>query len=109
MAEVYRFVNGMKLEKLIALTAEAQAGLSASTEKTAAAAKAILASHRHEGHSRIEVEDLGIDRMITLNDERGQKAAMTIEFGRRGGGKNGAMEPVAPLRKAIRKNASRGR
>lgn len=71
-------------------------------------ARGILAGHRHDGHARIEVDRSGfVDALVILNDDRGQSAAMTIEFGRVGGNLdvNGRvvspMAPVAPLRKAF--------
>ena len=41
-----------------------------------------LAAHHHDGHAQVEVEKWGPDRALILSDERGQAAAMTIEFGR---------------------------
>lgn len=107
MSEVFRRVNGEKLERLIARTQEAQDGVRKKAEYRAARATLILKIHRHDGHSRIELRHGDIDYHIILNDERGQKAAMTIEFGRRGGGRDSTgrlivpSEPVAPLRKAV--------
>lgn len=47
-----------------------------------AAASAILAGNRSEGHARIEV-DRGdkSDAFVTLTDEAGDKAAAAIEYG----------------------------
>lgn len=107
MATVYRRVHGMKLEKAMALTQEAQDGLDRKVANRARRAELILQMHRHAGHSFIEVTRGRVDRYIVLNDTRGQKAAMTIEFGRKGGNrdKNGRLvapsEPVAALRRAV--------
>lgn len=40
--------------------------------------------HQHEGHAFVEVVHGDIDWYIVLNDERGQAAALSIEFGRAG-------------------------
>lgn len=50
----------------------------------AAKATATLTAHRHQGHARITVESGITDYHVTLNDERGDRAALAIEFGREG-------------------------
>lgn len=45
-------------------------------------AEEMLLDHRQDGHSFIDIEQGRIDRYLILNDERGQKAALSIEFGR---------------------------
>lgn len=95
------------MRRLIARTQEAQDAIQRVATRSAKKATVVLKAHRHDGHSFIEVKSGRIDRYIVLNDDRGQKAAMTIEFGRRGGNldKNGnlvsPMDPVAPLRKGV--------
>lgn len=64
-------------------------------------AQALLAAHRAEGHARIEVERGSIpDSFVVLSDERGQRAAAAIEFGR-SGGPTGAMQGLFILRRAF--------
>lgn len=98
-----------RMVRLIATTAEAQAGVQKKAEVRGQRARLILSigGHGAAPHSMIEVRHWNIDHYIILNDSRGQMAAMTIEFGRKGGNrdKNGNLvipsEPVAPLRKAV--------
>lgn len=115
MARVYRYPqgapSGANLEKTIALTLEAQLGVSAATDKVADRAKRILAAHEHDGHAEILVEDGKVDSYVVLSDDRGLGAAMTIEYGRKGdteyrsGPRKGQpvapMDAVAPLRLAV--------
>ncbi|MEU7570329.1 DUF5403 family protein [Micromonospora sp. NPDC049240] len=49
-----------------------------------AKADADLVLHRQDGHAAIEVDEGRIDRYLVLSDERGEKAALSIEFGRAG-------------------------
>ena len=114
MAEVYRTVGRDPIERTIARTREAQSGVKHHAIAVQTKAKIILASHRHDGHSTIELRRAGrLDWMVELNDDRGYGVAMTIEFGRQGGNldKNGnvvsASEPVAPLRRAIGRAATK--
>ena len=55
-------------------------------EKHAAIARGVLAAHRHDGHSRIEVARGTVDSFVSLNDERGEHAAAAIEYGNKYGG-----------------------
>lgn len=49
----------------------------------ASVATGLLAAHRHSGDSRIEVDSDGLtDSIVWLSDSRGQRAALSIEFGR---------------------------
>ncbi len=96
-----RLISQKRMVRLIAQHKDVQADLDRRAATRAARARAILKIHRHDGHSFIEVLRGDIDRWIVLNDENGQKAAMTIEFGRKNGGRFGPMEAVAPLRKAV--------
>ncbi|MFD6636767.1 DUF5403 family protein [Micromonospora chalcea] len=49
-----------------------------------AKADAELVLHKQEGHAQIEIDEGIIDRYLVLSDERGEKAALSIEFGRAG-------------------------
>lgn len=53
-------------------------------KKARVRAKERLAQHRHDGDSRIELEEGKVDWTLSLNDEAGQLAAAAIEYGRRG-------------------------
>jgi len=79
MAFVY---DNKKTRRQIALTQEAQDGLDRAALRAGIKAEAILKGHRHDGHARIEVEEGSVDRYVTLSDERGLKAALSIEYGR---------------------------
>jgi hypothetical protein len=87
-----------------------------------------LIEHKQEGHAYIETAKGRVDRYLILVDERGQKAAMSIEYGRAGyidpesGEVWGAMEPLYILTRAanlpkrrkvvkreVRRRPSRGR
>lgn len=83
MADVYRRANGKKVEEIIAQTADCRAGLRKEVEARAAVARSVLAAHRHEGHSEINLEEGDIDWFVALDDTRGLSAAMSIEKGRR--------------------------
>jgi hypothetical protein len=70
-----------------------------------------LRDHRFDDHAFIEVEEGDIDRYVILNDELGQAAAMSIEYGREGdpdeinpetGAPKGRMEGLFILHKAFR-------
>lgn len=120
MAEVFKYAQGpksMKVTEAIARHVTTQNRLDVIALRIGVDAEAILARHKHDGHAEITVERGSIDRYISLNDDRGLGAAMTIEFGRKGdtvfrkgplkGQPVPAMEPVAPLRLAIGRAASK--
>lgn len=103
MAEVYKNVGGRKLTKIIALHADVQDALERETIGIALKAEADLAGHRDAGHARIETDhDSGkVDHYVVLSDERGQKAAMSIEYGRKPDEEGrGGMEGLFILHKA---------
>lgn len=110
MAEVFRRANGMKLTKVIALHIDVQRELDLQAEKYGVRAEAILdarAQHR-TGTSRIAVESGDVDRYVILDDTRGLRAAMTIEYGRQAHGapdeeapEAGAMVGLFPLHDAF--------
>lgn len=56
----------------------------ATAEAGAARAKGVLATHRHQGHSEINVTTGDVDAFVNLDDSRGQRAAAAIEFGHSG-------------------------
>lgn len=104
MAEVFKRAQGRKagwkITKVAAYHRDTQARMDSVTTAHAMRAGAILAQHRHDDHSYIEVERGKTDRFIILNDERGLKAAMSIEYGRElpGGGRT---TPVGALREGV--------
>ncbi len=85
MATVYRRVGGKKLTQAIAELDGVQADLEARTFEMAVRAEELLLEHRQEGHAAIEIEHGDIDWYVVLSDMRGQKAAMSIEYGRQAG------------------------
>lgn len=96
-----------KINKIVAHHEDTQDELDHVVGLRGEIASAVLAAHVFEGHAYIEIEKGSVDRYLVLNDERGQLAAMTIEFGRTGDtvDKNGNpvsyMPAVRPLRTAI--------
>lgn len=102
MAEVYRRVAGRKLEKYLAVEDGVQDSLTDTTLGIAFRAGAILAEHHHDGHAQIEVEEGKVDHYVVLSDDRGQKAAMSIEYGREPDPETGAggMEGLMILHRA---------
>lgn len=87
MAELYKRVRGRKFEQFIAMLPEVQDVL----EETAFAVKARADVNLREAESRlhglggdaqIELDHGDIDWYVVLSDERGDKAALSIEFGR---------------------------
>jgi hypothetical protein len=79
-----------------------KAAVKVAAEERAELARVLLAQHRHQGHAKIVVVPTrGPDTLVALDDSRGQHAAMTIEFGRKPGGKNGAMEGLHVLGRAF--------
>lgn len=82
MAFVYERVNGRKLEKVIAQHETVQLRLDTLALEYAIRAESILAGHRHDGHAEIIVEQGHVDTWVTLSDDRGESAALSIEYGR---------------------------
>lgn len=97
MAEVYR-----EIENYLSHMVGVKAAVKVAAEEGAETARTLLAQHRHSGAARIlVVTSRGPDTFVTLDDDRGQGAAMTIEFGRKGGGKSGSMEGLHVLGRAF--------
>ncbi|MFK0099238.1 DUF5403 family protein [Streptomyces sp. NPDC091040] len=82
MASVYPSVNGEKLERFIASLPGVQNALDEVQFEIAARAEELLLQHRQEGHAQIDMVDGRIDKYVVLDDERGKKAALSIEYGR---------------------------
>ncbi|KOG26818.1 DUF5403 family protein [Streptomyces viridochromogenes] len=82
MAEIYERKGRRQLEKLVALLPVVQDALDEARFEVAARAEALLLLHRQEGHASIDVEDGEVDKYVVLDDERGKKAALSIEYGR---------------------------
>lgn len=82
MAKVYGKVGRFKLEKYIATLPGVQDALDEARFEIAARAEALLLQHRQEGHASIDVVDGDVDKYVVLDDERGKKAALSIEYGR---------------------------
>lgn len=83
MAKVYRRVKGRKTEKFLATMDGVQEALEDIVYEAAVRAEANLRAHRHDGHAEIDVEHGDVDWYLILSDDRGQKAALSIEYGRR--------------------------
>lgn len=85
MAEIYKRVKGQPIEKFIGKVRPVQAELSERAFEIGVRAEQRLIDHRQDGHAYIEVDTFGnVDWYVWLNDENGDEAAMSIEFGRAG-------------------------
>lgn len=86
MAQVYKSVGRYSLEKAMGLQVDVRDALDRAALEMGVEAEGILAGHRDAGNARIEVEnDKGyVDVYVTLNDEDGLEAAMSIEYGKEG-------------------------
>lgn len=101
MAKVYRAVGGHKITQYIAELPEVQLEIDKATLEIGSTAEGILAGHHFEWDAFIEVAKGDIDGYVILNDERGQKAAMSIEYGRKPNAEGkGGMEGLQILHKA---------
>ncbi|ATI18877.1 hypothetical protein SEA_JANUS_14 [Streptomyces phage Janus] len=80
MAKVY-----MRTPKIVAQHADVQDELERRTFEVAVRAEQLLIQHRQDGHAEIDIEHGDIDYYVVLSDERGQKAALSIEYGREAG------------------------
>ncbi|WJN62792.1 tail completion protein [Streptomyces phage phiScoe2] len=92
MARVYDNVGGKELEKFLGMMPGVAGALDDTTFEVAVKAEALLQLHQDydddiDAHSEIDVERGRVDRYVVLNDDRGQKAAMSIEYGRAAGKK----------------------
>ncbi|MFF4244306.1 DUF5403 family protein [Streptomyces sp. NPDC001822] len=82
MATIYNYKGKRQLEKRVAVLPGVQAALEEVQFEIAARAEALLLAHRQEGHATIDVENGDVDKYVILDDERGKKAALSIEYGR---------------------------
>jgi hypothetical protein len=82
MATVYKAVKGKPIAKWLAQHDGVQGALEERTFEIGVRAEEMLLEHRFEGHATIEVDQGKVDWYVTLSDDRGQKAAMSIEYGR---------------------------
>ncbi|WJN63028.1 tail completion protein [Streptomyces phage phiScoe3] len=92
MAQVYDNIGGKELEKFLGKMKGVAGALDTTTFEVAVKAEALLQLHQDyddsiDAHSEIDVERGEVDRYVVLNDDRGQKAAMSIEYGRAAGKK----------------------
>jgi hypothetical protein len=79
MAKIYR-----RTTKQVAVNEGVQAALEARAFEIAARAEVDLIRHRQDGNAEIDIEHGDVDWYVILSDERGQKAALSIEYGRAG-------------------------
>lgn len=84
MTYLYDRVKGRKFEEFVALIPEVQDDVERRTFEMAIHAEADLKAHVDTGASYVDVEHGDIDWYVVLSDERGEKAALSIEFGRAG-------------------------
>ncbi|MFE2912820.1 DUF5403 family protein [Kitasatospora indigofera] len=76
------------IAKLVAKERSVKAAVKTEADARAALARSLLAQHRSAGKARIRVKRRGPDVLVGLEDP----AAYSIEFGRRAGGRGGAMQ-----------------
>lgn len=101
MAYVNKKVAGRDIEDWIAYQKPVHDALKRKNKAIAGRAKVLLAQHHHEGDAYIATEHGKLDYYTVLNDTRGQKAAMSIEYGRHPDAEgNGGMEGLFILRRA---------
>ncbi|MGW2539681.1 DUF5403 family protein [Kitasatospora sp. NPDC001574] len=82
MAVVYDRSGGRKLTKRVAELDGVQDALDEAMFEIAVRAEELLIQHRADGHAQIDVDAGAVDRYVVLSDERGQRAALSIEYGR---------------------------
>jgi hypothetical protein len=84
VVEIFRRAGGrgQSIEKFIAYMPGVQDALDKFVFDAKAIGDAILVEHHHDGHAQIETTKARLDRYVILSDERGAKAALSIEFGR---------------------------
>ncbi|MFF3006352.1 DUF5403 family protein [Kitasatospora sp. NPDC057940] len=82
MAVIYDRFGGKKFTKRLAEMVGVQRALDEVMFEIAVRAEELLVQHRADGHAEIDVDAGTVDRYVILSDERGQKAALSIEFGR---------------------------
>lgn len=101
MAKVNRTVEGRPIQEWLAGTNMVQEALSKEAAAAAARAEALLEEHHYSGDASIERSHGDVDEYVILSDERGQRAALSIEFGR-GPDQNGrgAMQGLFILHRA---------
>lgn len=68
MAEVYSYVNGMKIEKAMAVQRDVQRELDALAKVATGLARANLAAHRDTGNANVHMEKGRVDRYVYLED-----------------------------------------
>lgn len=91
MAQVYDFINGKKLTKIIAQHQDVQRAVTSAARHGAIRAAGLLderAQHR-TGTSTVSMEKGRIDAYVILDDTRGLNAALSIEYGRNGEERDG--------------------
>ncbi|MFE2104310.1 DUF5403 family protein [Kitasatospora sp. NPDC059463] len=82
MAVIYDRSGGKKLTKRLAKLPGVQDALEETMFEIAVRAEELLVQHRADGHADIDVDAGEVDKYVILSDERGQKAALSIEYGR---------------------------
>lgn len=94
------------LEHVIASMPEVQDWLDEYIFEAGVRAEQALADHHYSGAAEIDIEAGDVDRYLILSDEAGQKAAMSIEFGRApfvgdDGRERGGMDGLFVLHRAV--------
>jgi hypothetical protein len=97
MAYIFKGNGQQNLEKILAVNDGVQAELEARTFEMAVRAEADLLAHRDSGDASIDIEHENVDWYVVLSDERGQKAALSIEYGRAEGVDEETGRRIAPM------------
>jgi hypothetical protein len=86
MAEIFRRMNGKgtAVDKAIAKSVVVQQRLDVGAFEIGVRAEDLLLEHQQEGHARIQIASGDVDRYVILDDDAGDEAALSIEFGRAG-------------------------
>lgn len=81
MAYLYQRVRGKTMEDFIANLDGVQDILERTAFEAMTRAEETLKAHRYLGHAAVEVVHGDVDWYVVLSDDRGQKAALSIEYG----------------------------
>lgn len=75
-------ISNRAMIRLTSRHPEVKAAVAREGRARQARAEATLAAHRHDGHSEITGYQGVTDYNIEMNDDRGQRAVISIEYGR---------------------------
>ncbi|MFD7738055.1 DUF5403 family protein [Kitasatospora sp. NPDC059800] len=107
MAYVYRGLNGKSLGEILAGLDGVKAVHEEKAFEIAVRAEELLLEHRLEGQAEIDIVKGDFDFYVVLSDEYGDKAALSIEYGREAGSKK-VFNPKTGRRETVSWGAMEG-